>query len=582
MLQSPVSETKETAAANKQKSARMFATDPHPHVAGAVTFGYSTGAAGRGFSNRENRQLPAIAKAQSAYGNQAVLQMLSASRNPALVLQRKCDCDGSGGDCAKCNEKEETALQRRAGNGTEPNSVPPIVHEVLRSPGQPLDANTRAFMEPRFGHDFSQVRIHTGARPAASARAVNALAYTVGKDVVFGRGQYAPGTGAGKKLLAHELTHVVQQRDASMHIPHDLDRGFADPFERVADEHAEQIMSDAGSLKAASSEVPGLERLRQVELSRRSDFGYSAIGSESDPKFSSTSSSGNFGSTTPSPRGVLQRRPTPPIPTAEKETKPAPFRKSLSIVSWINPKGLPDFSKITIAFTPPSARPLVAVGMILKCTANSPPPRTLKDNDLAAFGGTKQYRAIQQYTVQSNPSSIVKNSSLQLTGFTAPSNCGCDDVPPCAFLPGESSPLNYVKSNPTDFDALMKFRVSEKEEAAAIKAKPNVPVSLGGLSLGMLNRVPWVWTHSTGKINEGSQKLSWTVRPSAFPTHTIYVDGEQVAEIPQQSPSTLLGSHIRTADKPRQTLKEEEAQSEIPLSAQEDTVRPGDSKSGTN
>ena len=63
--------------------------------------------------------------------------------------------------------------------------MPPIVHEVLHSPGQPLDPATRAFMEPRFGHDFSTVRVHTDARAAASARTVNALAYTVGRDVVF-------------------------------------------------------------------------------------------------------------------------------------------------------------------------------------------------------------------------------------------------------------------------------------------------------------------------------------------------------------------------------------------------------------
>src|SRR5947209_15066228 len=76
--------------------------------------------------------------------------------------------------------------------------------------GQPLDAGTRAFMESRFGHDFSRVRVHTDSRAAESAQAINALAYTVGRNVVFGRGQYAPGTSEGSKLLAHELTHVVQ------------------------------------------------------------------------------------------------------------------------------------------------------------------------------------------------------------------------------------------------------------------------------------------------------------------------------------------------------------------------------------
>ncbi len=93
----------------------------------------------------------------------------------------------------------------------EPTTVP-IVSEVLRSPGQPLDAGTRAFMESRFSHDFSGVQVHTNGKAAESARAVNALAYTVGRDVVFGTNQYAPHSHAGQKVLAHELTHVVQQR----------------------------------------------------------------------------------------------------------------------------------------------------------------------------------------------------------------------------------------------------------------------------------------------------------------------------------------------------------------------------------
>jgi Domain of unknown function (DUF4157) len=93
------------------------------------------------------------------------------------------------------------------------SGVPPIVHEVLRSPGQPLTNDTRAFMEPRFGHDFSGVRVHTDLRAADSAQAVNALAYTVGQDVVFGAGQHRPQTLVGQRLLAHELAHTIQQRD---------------------------------------------------------------------------------------------------------------------------------------------------------------------------------------------------------------------------------------------------------------------------------------------------------------------------------------------------------------------------------
>jgi hypothetical protein len=92
--------------------------------------------------------------------------------------------------------------------------APPIVHDVLASPGRPLDGQARAFMEPRFGADFGGVRVHTDARAAESARAVDAVAYTVGSDVVFGAGEYRPGTAAGDRLIAHELAHVVQQGGA--------------------------------------------------------------------------------------------------------------------------------------------------------------------------------------------------------------------------------------------------------------------------------------------------------------------------------------------------------------------------------
>ncbi len=125
--------------------------------------------------------------------------------SPALLgVQRKC---------AACEEEEKSKLQtKRDQSHAGAATAPPIVHEALRSPGQPLDDSTRAFMEPHFGRDFRTVRVHTDARAADSARAVNALAYTVGRDVVFGGGQYRPRSRAGARLLAHELTHVTQQQ----------------------------------------------------------------------------------------------------------------------------------------------------------------------------------------------------------------------------------------------------------------------------------------------------------------------------------------------------------------------------------
>ena len=130
------------------------------------------------------------------------------------VLQRQCACGGTpgpDGECAACKAKR---LQRRA-VAPGPPTAPPVVAETLRAPGRPLEAPTRASMEAGFGHDFGSVRVHTDARAAESARAVEAHAYTVGRDVVFGAGRYEPETRAGRHLLAHELTHVLQQESAA-------------------------------------------------------------------------------------------------------------------------------------------------------------------------------------------------------------------------------------------------------------------------------------------------------------------------------------------------------------------------------
>jgi len=118
--------------------------------------------------------------------------------------------------CAACEAEDAEAgegLLQREADGAEAGgrAAPPIVHETLGSAGEPLDPVARAFMEPRFGRDFSGVRVHTDARASASARAVDALAYTVGEHVVFGAGRYAPATPEGQRLLAHELAHTVQQ-----------------------------------------------------------------------------------------------------------------------------------------------------------------------------------------------------------------------------------------------------------------------------------------------------------------------------------------------------------------------------------
>jgi hypothetical protein len=127
----------------------------------------------------------------------------------APPLQRKCSCGGGEKECEEC--KAKGTLQRKASGATETSHAPAIVHDVLHSGGRPLDRATRNFFEPRFGVDFGKVRIHTDAQAESSARDVAARAYTVENRIVFNSGQYSPHTQEGRKLLAHELTHVVQQ-----------------------------------------------------------------------------------------------------------------------------------------------------------------------------------------------------------------------------------------------------------------------------------------------------------------------------------------------------------------------------------
>ncbi|MDN7179980.1 DUF4157 domain-containing protein [Caballeronia sp. SEWSISQ10-4 2] len=127
------------------------------------------------------------------------------TENGPLQIRRKCTA---------CQDEEEEMLQTKCQGAQEATAsgIRSVVSDVVNSPGDMLEANARSFMESRFNRDFSKVRVHSDVRAAEAARAINALAYTVGNHVVFGTGQYEPGTLAGKRLLAHELTHTIQQQ----------------------------------------------------------------------------------------------------------------------------------------------------------------------------------------------------------------------------------------------------------------------------------------------------------------------------------------------------------------------------------
>ena len=141
-------------------------------------------------------------------------------------------------------------LQRTAGNSAVSSMVEDErspVHDVVGSGGRPLEPDVRADMEGRLGADFGDVKVHDDAAAHRSAQAVNAHAYTVGSNVVFQRDKYDPGSDAGRTMLAHELTHVVQQRSGPVDgTPTDGGIKVSDPsdhFEREAAANAERVMS---------------------------------------------------------------------------------------------------------------------------------------------------------------------------------------------------------------------------------------------------------------------------------------------------------------------------------------------------
>jgi hypothetical protein len=161
---------------------------------------------------------------------------------------------------ARCERTSQTTfvspngLLRRHANGAAPGGVPGLVHDVLRSPGRPLDAPTRILMEPRFGRDFSGVRVHDDAKASQSAAAVQADAYTTGHDIVFAQGRYAPQTQTGAHLLAHELAHVSHEDTPRGALPNQI--GSADCHE----EHVADDVAQGRRISTASGDASRLNR----------------------------------------------------------------------------------------------------------------------------------------------------------------------------------------------------------------------------------------------------------------------------------------------------------------------------------
>jgi hypothetical protein len=188
----------------------------------------------------------------------ASTQRAAATPAPAKGLLARCCACGThaAGECETCRRQRSSNLQRAAidGHAAAPRNIPPIVQDVLRQPGVPLDAATREFVEPRFGRDFSRVRLHTDERAARSARTVGAAAYAFGDHIVFATDRYAPHTFEGRRLIAHELAHVAQQSYAGpAATPSDA------ILEREAHEAADAVVRGHHSIQLSAA-VPHLSR----------------------------------------------------------------------------------------------------------------------------------------------------------------------------------------------------------------------------------------------------------------------------------------------------------------------------------
>jgi len=181
-------------------------------------------------------------------------------------IQFKCArCGGADPTCAECGSENEKFVRRKPNEGnTNVGQPQPPVNPVPTGGGQPLDGASRAYFGARFNRDFGDVRVHTGASAEKLTKSYGALAYTTGRDIVFADGRYSPASKDGKRLLAHELTHVVQQSGSGQvhHMPQPA-RAVGmpnDPLEREADSIAERIATGLPVETGIASAAPAIQR----------------------------------------------------------------------------------------------------------------------------------------------------------------------------------------------------------------------------------------------------------------------------------------------------------------------------------
>ncbi len=243
-------------------------------------------------------------------------QTSTGSKRAGLLLQRKCACGSLTAslteECSECMSEKRLQGKVSIGASSDPlereadlvadqilkvpihsavSAVPPQIHryagraggqldavpsgvdDVLASSGSPLNPALRQDMEHRFGHDFSRVRIHSGAAAERSVEQVNAHAYTVGHDIMFAAGRFAPGTREGRRLIAHELTHVVQQRGLPTSVQRAPTSGGTSPGLTISDIDMKSTDPDCEYQKGEVDKSRSPEGILQNDIERAEFFG---------------------------------------------------------------------------------------------------------------------------------------------------------------------------------------------------------------------------------------------------------------------------------------------------------------------
>jgi len=193
-------------------------------------------------------------------------RIMRSHAGPGAVAS-SCSCSGNEEMCDECKQKKTASISRKAGGNNAAAAGHPVMHQLPRSTGHPLDKATRSFFEPRFGHDFSQVRVHSGTVAASSARAIQAHAFAAGNDIYFAAGKYSPETDTGRKLLAHELTHVVQKAESGAErLSRQEDGGISDAGTQTAHKD-DELDAGTGTHPADPSSDDGQFNFEGVMLS---------------------------------------------------------------------------------------------------------------------------------------------------------------------------------------------------------------------------------------------------------------------------------------------------------------------------